>query len=330
MDFIDEVTFQASGGRGGNGCVSFRREKFVPKGGPDGGDGGHGGTVVLHVQQGLNTLIDIRHRRRYKAGNGENGKGKKKHGKNGKSVIIPVPQGTMVFNSNTGSVFGDLTKSAQELTIAKGGRGGRGNARFATPTRQAPDFAKNGSAGEDVNIRLELKLLADVGLVGLPNAGKSTLLSKISSARPKIANYPFTTLIPNLGIVYYKSFQSFVVADIPGLIKGAHSGKGLGDRFLKHIERTRVLIFIIETSEKEIAPVYRTLIKELTLYSTSLLAKPCCIALSKVDLLSREDRSILPSTISGKLCIPVSAVTGEGIQSLMDEAFRKLSEVDDE
>ena len=327
MEFIDEASFWVQAGRGGNGCVSFRREKYVPKGGPDGGDGGDGGHVILRAAQNLSTLIDFRHRKLYRAGNGEDGKGKRRHGKQGNSIVVPIPPGTIVFDEENDVVLGDMTRTDQELTVARGGRGGKGNCWFATPTRQTPDFAKPGIEGEKRHIRLELRLLADVGLVGLPNAGKSTLLTRISSARPKVADYPFTTLIPNLGIVKYEDFKSFVVADIPGLIQGAHAGKGLGDRFLRHIERTRVLIFLLEAPSDDISGAFGTLRQELELFDRSLLKKPCLLSLTKVDLLSENQRSRLPRSIDGHRCYSISAVTGDGIQTLLDAAVALLSEV---
>ena len=330
IDFIDEVTFWAHGGRGGDGCVSFRREKYVPKGGPDGGDGGNGGSVILRVQQNISTLINLRRRKQYKAGDGENGKGKCMHGKQGKSVVIPVPMGTVVIDAQNNSILGDLTRPEHELIVAKGGRGGKGNRWFATPTRQTPDIAKSGTEGEKRQIRLELKLLADVGLVGLPNAGKSTLLSRVSSARPKVADYPFTTLAPNLGIVQYEAFKSFVMADIPGLIEGAHTGKGLGVRFLRHIERTRILIFLVEADSADILHVFNTLWKELKSCDNALTKKPCILALSKVDLIPEKERGNLPKTINDHFCYPISAVSGHGIQPLLNAMVQMLSEAKDE
>ena len=327
MEFIDEASFRVQAGRGGNGCVSFRREKYVPKGGPDGGDGGDGGSVMLRVARNLSTLIDFRHRKLYRAGNGEDGKGKRRHGKQGNSIVIPIPPGTIVIDEENDVVLGDMIRTGQELLVARGGKGGKGNSWFATPSCQTPDFAKPGIEGEKRHIRLELRLLADVGLVGLPNAGKSTLLTRISSARPKVADYPFTTLIPNLGIVKYDNVKSFVVADIPGLIQGAHAGKGLGDRFLRHIKRTRVLIFLIEATSDNMLGEFGTLMQELELYDRSLLEKPYLVSLTKVDLLSEEQRSRLPQSIDGRRCYSISAVTGDGIQTLLDAAIALLSEV---
>ena len=316
MDFIDEVTFQAFGGRGGNGCASFRREKYVPKGGPDGGDGGNGGSVVLHVDRNLSTLTDLRHRKKHKAPNGENGKGKRKSGRKGEDVRISVPPGTLVYDAETGALLGDMKETGQSLIVARGGKGGRGNPWFATPSSQAPDFAEQGRKGEARDLRLELKLLADVGLVGFPNAGKSTLLARLSSARPKIADYPFTTLTPNLGIVAYDEYEHFVMADIPGLIRGAHAGKGLGDRFLRHIERTRLLVFMMDVTENP-EEAYRSLLEELVLFEPSLREKSRILVFSKIDLFTKEERGMMPRIISGHSPIPVSAVTGVGLDELL-------------
>jgi GTPase len=325
MDFIDEVTFKVLGGRGGNGCMSFRREKFVPKGGPDGGDGGNGGNVVLRVNPELSTLFDYRHQKRYKAGDGGNGKGKKMAGRNGESIVLPVPPGTLVKDAESGEMLGDLVRKDQTLPIAQGGRGGRGNVHFKTSSFQTPETATPGRDGEIRFIRLELKLLADVGLVGAPNAGKSTLLSRISAARPKIADYPFTTLIPNLGIVRYGQAGHFVAADIPGLIEGAHSGRGLGDRFLKHIERTRVLVFLIDGLSVDPKQAYRMLIEEMKQFDPSLLDKPHVIGLSKIDLIPAGERKSLPKRIDRRACHPFSGVTGEGVAQLVDAVGKLLA-----
>ena len=317
MDFIDEVAFWVEGGHGGDGCMSFRREKFVPKGGPDGGDGGDGGDVILRADSGMNTLYDLRHRRRFKAGRGLHGKGKKMAGRRGKDVVLSVPVGTMVKDGESSMMLGDLTRAEEKLTVAKGGRGGRGNVHFATPTRQTPDFAENGRAGASRLLQLELKLLADVGLVGLPNAGKSTLLSRISAARPKIADYPFTTLVPNLGIATAGEGNSFTVADIPGLIEGAHLGRGLGDRFLRHLSRTRVLVVLIEAMDADPGNTFHILMEELRQFDSSLLGKPRIFVFAKADLLSTEDRRRLPSKIEGESVFPISSVTGENLQKLL-------------
>jgi len=314
MDFIDEVTFWIYGGRGGDGCVSFRREKFVPKGGPDGGDGGDGGSVVLHVDSNISTLTDHRHKKKYAAGNGGRGKGKKMTGKKGMDIVVRVPPGTLVIDEDNNHVLCDLKEKGQVFIGARGGKGGRGNTHFATSTRQAPERADAGKAGEARHLRLELKILADVGLVGLPNAGKSTLLSRISSAKPKIADYPFTTLVPQLGIVRYGEYQTFVVADIPGLIEGAHSGKGLGDRFLRHIERTSLLLYMIDSTSESIEKVYHLLNDELKKYDSALVKKKKMLALTKIDLLTNLERKSLPKNIDRVPCFPVSSITGEGIQ----------------
>jgi GTP-binding protein len=324
MDFIDEVTFWVRGGRGGDGCVSFRREKFVPKGGPDGGNGGDGGHVILQVNSNLSTLADLRHRKHYRAGHGKNGKGKCMYGKKGKSIVIAVPKGTLVFDKGKGVCVADLVQSKQEIIVAKGGKGGRGNVKFASATHQTPDCAEKGQVGEEREIQLELKLLADIGLVGFPNAGKSTLLSKISAAKPKIADYPFTTLVPNLGIVYYNTYHSFVVADIPGLIEGAHAGKGLGDQFLRHIERTRLLVFLIEITVENPLTVYKALLHELKLFNDSLLDKPRLIAFTKVDLIDDQNKSETSKSLKDKICIPISAITGEGIDLLLKQIIHDL------
>lgn len=328
MDFIDEVTIAVQAGRGGRGCVSFRREKYIPKGGPDGGDGGDGGDVILRVNPNLGTLFDIRPRKRYKAQNGEAGKGKRMHGRRGESAVIEVPPGTVVVDMGSGEQIGDLIESDEELTVARGGRGGKGNARFATSTNQTPDRAQPGREGVERTIRLQLKLLADAGLVGFPNAGKSTLLSRISAARPKIADYPFTTLIPQLGIVKTGAYSSMVVADIPGLIEGAHRGKGLGDRFLRHIERTRVLVFLIDASSECPSAFYDKLDEELRQYQAVFTMKKRLIAWTKIDLLSEEHVETLPKTLNGCPCFPISSVTGRGVDSLVDAMARCVREAD--
>jgi GTP-binding protein len=326
MQFIDETCFWVFGGRGGDGCVSFRREKYIPKGGPDGGDGGDGGQVILQVNSNLTTLYDLRHKKKYRAGHGEGGRGKQQHGKRGRSIYIKVPKGTLVFDNERDHVIGDLIEANQELIVAKGGKGGLGNMNFATPTRQAPDFAKRGTEGESRCIRLELKLLADIGLVGLPNSGKSTFLARVSAAKPKIADYPFTTLVPNLGIVPYDDYQSAVMADIPGIIHGASKGKGLGDTFLKHIERTYLLIFLIESTSEDIEAVYETLLNEIRLFESSLLNRPRLVALTKIDLIPPARRNKISVSLDGRKCYPISAVTGEGIRSLLEVIFKILSE----
>ncbi len=333
--FIDSAKISIKSGDGGNGCVSFRREKYVPKGGPNGGDGGKGGSIIFLADNSLATLIDFRYRRIYKAQNGMHGMGGDKTGKNGADTVIKVPCGSIIKDSVTGETLADLVNSGDTFVAAKGGKGGRGNTWFATSTNQTPREAEPGQPGKELDIQIELKLLADVGLVGLPNAGKSTLISKISAAKPKIADYPFTTLQPNLGIVKYKDFQSFVVADIPGLIEGAHLGKGLGIRFLKHIERTKLLVFLIDAtvleSRKKKTEDYDILSNELKSYDAQLAKKPRIICFTKIDALSEEQKKALTKIkfSKGKQKYPVlkiSAVSGENIQKLIDEIWLQLQQ----
>ena len=312
--FIDHTQIDISAGNGGVGAVSFRREKFIPKGGPDGGDGGRGGHVIFIVDTNLHTLQDIRYRRRYKAENGHSGRGSNKTGKNGKDVIILVPAGSIIRRKGSDQVIVDLTVEGQKHIICRGGQGGKGNARFKTATKQAPRKAQPGIEGETGIFEIELKILADVGLVGLPNAGKSTLLASISSARPKIADYPFTTLKPNLGIVKYGEYDSFVMADIPGLIKGASLGKGLGHQFLRHIERNRVHLFLIDCMEDKPLDVYKTLKNELQNFNEDLINKPYLICRTKSDL--RQDMSTQWNDFEDKI-FDISSFTNEGINELI-------------
>ena len=284
MNFVDHAKISVKAGKGGNGCIAFLREKFRPKGGPCGGDGGHGGSVILQADGNLSTLHDLKYNKKYIANNGENGKGKNMHGKNGVDIVIPVPIGTIIKNSANNSIIIDLNKNGQSHIIAKGGNGGFGNARFKTKSNTAPRMANNGLEGESVDLELELKVLADVGLVGFPNAGKSTFIRAISNAKPKVADYPFTTLVPNLGIVNYGEYKSFVMADIPGLIEGASKGKGLGIQFLKHIERTKVLAFIIDINSENIKNEFNLLCSELENYNLELLKKPKILFLSKCEM----------------------------------------------
>ena len=284
MNFVDHATIYVKAGKGGNGCIAFLREKFRPKGGPCGGDGGHGGSVILKADSNLSTLHDLKYNKKYIAQNGENGKGKNMHGKNGDDIIILLPVGTIVKNSDTSEVIADLEKENQSFVIAKGGNGGFGNARFKTKINTAPRIANNGLDGLEFNLELELKILADIGLVGFPNAGKSTFIRSISNAKPKIADYPFTTLVPNLGIVKYSDYKTYVVADIPGIIEGASSGKGLGIQFLKHIERTKVLVFIIDVNTEDINYEFEALCLELKKYSKELLEKPKLLFVTKMDV----------------------------------------------
>lgn len=315
--FVDQVKLYVRSGSGGNGCKSFRREKFVPHGGPDGGDGGNGGDVVCLVEPHLATLLDHRYQQHANAGRGEHGKGKNRTGSNGEDFTLKVPPGTVVKNAESGEILADLTEPGEQVVIAAGGRGGRGNARFATSTNRAPERVEPGQPGVEFEVELELKLIADVGLVGHPNAGKSTLLSRISAAHPKIADYPFTTLQPNLGIVPYEDFGSFVVADIPGLIEGAHEGKGLGFQFLRHVERTRVLLFMVDVSSPDPEGDLEILRGELEHFSPALLKKPALLAATKIDALPPEDRAV--KQLSGRDAIPISSVTGEGLPALMNK-----------
>jgi GTP-binding protein len=330
MQFIDEVKISAKAGHGGAGCVSFRREKFIPRGGPDGGDGGKGGDVIFEVSASLSTLLDLRHHPHQKAGRGGHGMGKDRHGANGKNLIVPVPPGTVIRDWESGEPLADLTEPGERVTLLRGGRGGQGNARFATSTNKAPKFAQPGEPGEERDFRLELKLLADVGLFGFPSVGKSSFIARISAARPKIADYPFTTLTPNLGVVSYRDFRSFVVADIPGLIEGAHRGAGLGHRFLKHVERTRLLVHILEFShmpERDPLREYHALNRELALFDQQLSEKRQVVVVNKIDLPRvREGLEELTPVFAGLgvRLFPVSAATGEGIPALLDEIARRL------
>ncbi|ACF10582.1 GTP-binding protein Obg/CgtA [Chlorobaculum parvum NCIB 8327] len=323
MKFVDSAKISVKAGDGGRGCVSFRREKFVPKGGPDGGDGGRGGHVYLRANRQLSTLLDFKYRKSYIAGRGEHGMGARKSGKNGNDVVIGVPCGTVVRNAETGEVLCDMVEDGQEIMIAKGGRGGQGNQHFATATRQAPRFAQPGEKGDEIELEMELKLMADVGLVGFPNAGKSTLISVFSAARPKIADYPFTTLVPNLGIVRYDDYKSFVMADIPGIIEGAAEGRGLGIQFLRHIQRTKTLLVMVPSDSADIAAEYATLLRELEKFDASLLSKPRLAVITKMDI-APEDFAI-PELEPGIKVIAISSVAGQGLKALKDELWRQIS-----
>jgi GTP-binding protein len=326
--FIDQAKIFVVAGNGGSGVVSFRREKFVPKGGPDGGDGGKGGNLIIQTDPNLHTLLDFRYRRNFKAQSGKHGQGANKTGRSGQDLIIRVPKGTLLKDNETEEVLTDLVDDNQQVIVARGGRGGRGNARFATSTNQTPRNAEPGEEGESRQILLELKLIADVGLVGLPNAGKSTLLSRLTAARPKIADYPFTTLAPNLGIVRYKEHLSFVMADIPGLIEGAHDGKGLGLDFLRHIERTKVLAFLIEYTSPDIFQDYQVLRNELDRYNPELLKRPSVIVLTKVDLAVDEEINVIER--NNQLGIPllkISALTGTGLDDLKNRLWELIQDV---
>jgi len=326
--FVDTVQIVVQAGNGGRGCVSFRREKYVPRGGPNGGDGGDGGSIFLEASRSYHTLIDQKYQQLYRAERGEHGRGSDQHGASGRDVTIKVPLGTVVTNAETGELLADLTEEGQRVLVACGGRGGRGNARFATSTRQAPRFAQPGTSGETRSLRLELKLIADVGLVGLPNAGKSSLLAAFSSARPKIAAYPFTTLSPNLGVAEVDPDGCFVVADIPGLIEGAAHGAGLGIRFLRHIERTRLLVHVVDVSEGAEDPVaaMETVEQELKAYNPGLLALPRIVTANKIDLPHVIGRNRLAArcAVRGVPLVAVSALTGEGVPVLLETLVAHL------
>jgi GTP-binding protein len=332
MQFVDWVKVYVKAGDGGRGCISFRREKYVPKGGPDGGDGGRGGHIVFKASRDMTTLLDIKYQQQYRAENGHPGMGKEMHGKDGRDLVIKVPRGTVIKDAKTGEVLGDLTEDGQEFIAARGGRGGLGNTHFKSPTRQAPRYAQPGEPGEEKNLILELKLLADVGLIGLPNAGKSTLISAISSARPKIADYPFTTLVPVLGVVRYSEFKSFVIADIPGLIEGAHKGAGLGFQFLRHVERTSILLHLIdisETADGDPVDNFEKINEELRLYSPQLSEKPQVVAGTKLDIKGdgkRLDRIALYCKDKNYDFFPICAITGEGIKRLITFLGKKVEE----
>ncbi|MBN2464859.1 GTPase ObgE [candidate division WOR-3 bacterium] len=311
MRFVDVVTIQVRAGSGGDGCVSFRREKFVPKGGPDGGDGGDGGSVVLWGNHYLQTLADLEYHRFYKASAGGHGRGANRTGSKGESVRVPVPLGTDVFDAGTGAKLGEILEPKQELVIVHGGKGGRGNARFATSTEQAPRRFEPGEPAAELKVRLVLRLVADIGIVGLPNAGKSTLLSRLTRANPKVASYPFTTLTPNLGVMQTKDVR-FTVADMPGIIKGAHEGKGLGLAFLRHIERTRMLVFVVDAAAEHPKHDYDELVAEINDYNKEILERPRVIALNKVDLVTGRK----PSLRLDAERVWVSGLTGQGIDDL--------------
>ena len=291
MKFVDYVTITVRSGKGGAGSVAFRREKYVPKGGPVGGDGGRGGSILIEADANLYTLLDLRYNRHHFAPNGRPGEGSNRTGKDGEDLILRVPPGTIARLTDNEERLGEVVEPGDRLVLVQGGRGGKGNAFFKSPTQQAPRYAQPGEPGEEKNVTLELKLLADVGLVGFPNAGKSTLVASVSAARPKIADYPFTTLAPSLGVVYVGEYESFVIADIPGIIEGAHKGKGLGIRFLKHIERNAVLLFVIPVTSDDLAEEYQTLLDELHAFNPEMLYKPRMVVLSKADLLPEAERA---------------------------------------
>ncbi|HXQ22982.1 MAG TPA: GTPase ObgE [Candidatus Acidoferrales bacterium] len=329
MKFIDEAEVHVHAGDGGRGCVSFLREKYKPHGGPNGGDGGDGGDVVFVVEGGLTTLLDFKFQPIIKAGRGEHGRGKEQYGKRGADKEVRVPPGTLVYDIDSGALIGDLQARGARCIVARGGRGGRGNAHFATSTNQAPRYAQPGTPGEERRLRLELHLMADIGLVGFPNAGKSTLITKVSAARPRIADYPFTTLVPHLGVVRFEDDGSFVLADIPGLIEGAHRGLGLGHRFLRHLSRTTMLIHLIDVSglsRRDPLADYETINHELQAFDAALAAKPQIVVANKLDLVEARER--YPETRRrfaerGVELWGISAATGEGVAALMREVGRR-------
>lgn len=333
MPFVDEAKIYVRSGRGGKGCVSFRREKYRPKGGPDGGDGGKGGDVVLEASLDLESLLDFSYRKHFQASNGGHGRGKEQHGPDAPDLILKVPLGTLVKDASSEEVLGDLTQAGQRSIVARGGRGGKGNARFATPTRQAPRFATPPEGGEERWLLLELKVLADVGLIGFPNAGKSTLLTRLSAARPKIAPYPFTTLNPHLGVLESAEGDRIVVADIPGLVKGAHRGVGLGVRFLRHVDRTLLLLHVLDmdpNSGQDPLNGFRLLQKEMASFDNHLLQKPRLICLNKMDLpgaSERLERVRVGLESLGMEAYPISALTGEGLDALKDALFRTVEPI---
>jgi GTP-binding protein len=334
--FVDEAKIRVKAGDGGNGCMAFRREKFVPRGGPSGGDGGRGGDVIMESSERHNTLVHFRFNPEYKAERGRHGEGSDKTGREGENIVLKVPVGTIVYDELTGELVHDFSHPDERVVVARGGRGGRGNAQFATSTHQAPREHEEGRPGEERDLRLELKLLADIGLVGYPNAGKSTLISRISAAKPKIADYPFTTLQPNLGVVVVgdpSEDVSFVVADIPGLIEGASGGAGLGTQFLKHIERTRLLVHLVDVSDASGRPDpvedYEVITRELASFGAGLDTKPTIVAASKIDAANKDKLANLKRYCKRKKLdlIPISAVTGEGIEELKYAMARKLAKL---
>ena len=332
--FVDHAKIHVKAGDGGDGCLAFRREKYVPRGGPSGGDGGKGGNLYFRGTTHLNTLLPFKYRQHFKAGRGGHGSGKNRHGKDGEDLVVDVPIGTQVYNETHDQLLYDLDESQQTELAAQGGRGGRGNAAFATSTNQAPRRFEFGEPGEETTLVLELKILADVGLIGYPNAGKSTLISVMSAAKPKIADYPFTTLTPNLGVASYREYQSFVVADIPGLIEGAHEGSGLGHQFLRHIERTRLLVHLVDVSDSgEADPVHsvETIFKELELYNELLREKTQIVTASKMDVANPVKVDRLRSYCQEKQMVfqQISAVTGEGIEDLKDRIVKQMEAAGD-
>jgi GTPase len=331
--FIDRAKIHVQGGDGGNGVTAFRREKFVPRGGPSGGDGGRGGDVIISADDSLNTLLHLRYNPRHIAQRGLHGEGSNRSGRNGEDTIIKVPVGTQIFEATTGDLLSDLSHDGDKWLAARGGRGGFGNAHFATSTNRAPRYHQDGSKGDEFELQLELKLLADVGLVGFPNAGKSTFISTVSAARPKIADYPFTTLEPHLGVVDLGDFRTFVIADIPGLIEGAHTGAGLGDRFLRHIERTKLLLHLVDVSSvsgRDAVGDYETVNRELASYNEDLAARPQFVVATKIDALDEPQRldSLKDAALrDAKPFFAISSATGEGVRELVNAMAAKLDEL---
>jgi GTPase len=330
-DFLDEVIVTAASGHGGRGCISFRRARFLPKGGPDGGDGGAGGNVIIRTAAGVNSLTHFRHKRFFKAQNGSPGSGQNRSGKDGNDVVIQVPLGTLVYDKDSGELIVDITEANQEFLLLSGGKGGRGNQHFATSTRQVPRIAQVGIPGEERGLRLSLKYIADIGIVGFPNAGKSTLLSSLTMARPKVDDYPFTTIHPHLGVIDSEEGSRLTMADIPGLIEGAGQGRGLGHRFLKHIERTRLLLFLLDLTyvpEGELLEDFLVLRRELEDYDAALLQKEQMVAINKIDLEGTREVGAMMKTIRGMglEVFAISAATGKGLDELKQALFRRFSE----
>lgn len=324
--FVDHVRIYFTSGKGGNGAVSWRKEALVPKGGPDGGDGGKGGDIVLKGNAQLWTLLDLKYRKYIKAEHGVNGSGQRKSGKSGKNEVLHVPLGTVVKNAETGEVLGEIVNDGESFTVLKGGYGGRGNWNFKSPTNQTPDYATPGGYAQELTVILELKMLADVGLVGFPNAGKSTLLSVLSEAKPKIGDYAFTTLVPNLGIVRYRDSRSFVMADIPGIIENAHKGKGLGTHFLRHIERNSVLLFMVPVDADDIRTEYDILLRELKLYNPDLVHTPRFLALTKSDMIDDELEAEITAMLPDIPHLFISSVAQKGLMPLKDKLWNILHE----
>ena len=334
--FIDRVKIKVKAGDGGNGVTAFRREKFVPRGGPSGGDGGVGGDVWMESDEGLNTLLHLRYNPEHKAERGKHGEGSNRHGKDGENITVKVPVGTQVYNAESGELLFDFTEAGQRYLAAKGGKGGWGNSHFATPTRRAPKFHYTGRPGDERELQLELKLIADVGLVGFPNAGKSTLISVISAAKPKIADYPFTTLEPNLGVVDMGDYRTFVVADIPGLIEGASEGAGLGDRFLRHVERTQLMLHLVDVSSisgRDPVSDYEIIDRELANYNADLALRPQIVVATKMDALDEPERLEALRERAAKdrrQFFQISAVTNDGVKDLVDAVSRRLTTIKEE